>query len=191
MTERQKNDTIKSRMMKLSDGKAKRREERKRMSQREEVRIRLKSVRYEVEASLFSDEEDGLQITADELRVEPEMIEINSLGRFTQQEGRTEIAYEETEATGMEGATTAVSFMTEQPGVVSMIREGAVSTVLVFEAGQRHHCIYQTPFMPFEVCVHTLKVENRLLDEGYLNLDYIVEIRGAKAERTKFRMELL
>jgi hypothetical protein len=41
--------------------------------------------------------------------------------------------------------------------------------------------------------VHTLKVENRLLEESarYLDLDYIIEIRGAQAERTKFRMELL
>lgn len=161
------------------------------MSQKEEVRIRLKSVRYEVEASLFSDEEDGVQMMAEDMRNEPEMIEINSLGQLTTQAGRTQIAYEETEVTGMEGATTAVSFLTDQPGVVSMIREGAVSTVLVFEAGKRHHCVYKTPFMPFEVCVHTLKVENRLLDTGYLTLDYIIEIRGARAERTKFRMELL
>ena len=75
--------------------------------------------------------------------------------------------------------------------MVSMIREGVVSTALVFEAGKRHHCLYQTPFMPFEVCVYTKKVENRLLDEGYLELDYMIEIRGARAERTQFRMELL
>ena len=161
------------------------------MSQKEEVRIRLKSVRYEVEASLFAEEEDGLRVLADDSRNEPETIEIRSLGTLLTEGGRTEISYEETEATGMEGATTAVSFMTDQAGVVSMIREGAVSTVLVFEAGKRHHCVYRTPFMPFEVCVHTLKVENHLLTERYLNLDYIIEIRGARAERTKFRMELL
>ena len=161
------------------------------MEERKEVRIRLKSVRYEVEASLFSDEEKGVYKMEETTPNEPETIEINSLGTMQTKDGRVEIAYEETEATGMEGATTAVSFMTEQTGVVSMLRDGAVSTVLVFESGKRHHCIYQTPFMPFEVCVHTLKVENRLLDEGYLNLDYIIEIRGARAERTKFRMELL
>lgn len=161
------------------------------MEERKEVRIRLKSVRYEVEASLFSDEENGVYKMEETTPNEPETIEINSLGTMQTKDGRVEIAYEETEATGMEGATTAVSFMTEQTGVVSMLRDGAVSTVLVFESGKRHHCIYQTPFMPFEVCVHTLKVENRLLDEGYLNLDYIIEIRGARAERTKFRMELL
>ena len=105
--------------------------------------------------------------------------------------GRVKISYEETEATGMDGSTTSVTYMTDQPQVVSMIREGAVSTALVFEAGQRHHCLYRTPIMPFDVCVHTLKVENRLSDARTLMLDYIVEIRGARAERTKFYMELL
>ena len=161
------------------------------MEEKKEVRIRLKSVRHEVEASLFSEEEDGVYKSEEELSTEPEIIEICSLGSMVTKEGRVEISYEETEATGMAGATTAVSFMLEQPSVVSMLRDGAVSTVLVFEAGKRHHCIYQTPFMPFEVCVHTLKVENRLLEDGFLNLDYMIEIRGARAERTKFCMELL
>ena len=83
------------------------------------------------------------------------------------------------------------TFMREDGGIVSMIREGAVSTALVFEEGKRHHCVYNTPFMPFQVCIHTVKVENRIIEEGYIDLDYIVEIRGAQAERTKFRMELL
>lgn len=162
------------------------------MNREEEVRIRIRSVRYEVEESLFSKEEDAM-IEEEALRVEPETIEISSVGRLTVEDGRVQIAYDETEVTGMDGSTTAISFLREQAGVVSMIREGAVSTVLVFEAKKRHHCIYNTPFMPFEVCVHTLKVDNHLLDGmgNYLDLDYIIEIRGAQAERTKFRMELL
>ena len=162
------------------------------MNRREEVRIRIRSVRYEVEESLFSKDNDEM-IAEDTLRVEPETIEISSIGRLTLNDGRVEIAYDETEITGLDGSTTAISFLLDQAGVVSMIREGAVSTVLVFESKKRHHCIYNTPFMPFEICVHTLKVDNRLLDENekYLDLDYIIEIRGAQAERTKFRMELL
>lgn len=163
------------------------------MSERcEEVRIRIKSVRFEVEASLFSttDETESLRVMAGG-EPEPETIEIHSVGTYTERDGRVELAYDETEVTGMEGSRTAVSFAAAQTGVVSMIREGAVSTVLVFEAGKRHHCVYNTPIMPFEVCVHTLKVENKLANEGWLDLDYIVEIRGAQAERTKFRMEIL
>ena len=159
---------------------------------KEEVRIKLRSIRYEVEASMFTDEEDErISLDALEEEAEPEKIEINTLGFLEKADGRVQISYEETQATGMEGSSTAVSFLEGDPGMVSMIREGVVSTALVFEAGKRHHCLYQTPFMPFEVCVYTKKVENRLLDEGYLELDYMIEIRGARAERTQFRMELL
>ena len=158
--------------------------------QSREVRIRIKSVRFEVEASLFSEGDEALRIQASGAP-EPETLEINSMGVYTEKDGRVELAYDETEVTGMEGSRTAVSFAAAQAGVVSMIREGAVSTVLVFEEGKRHHCIYNTPIMPFEVCVHTVKVENRLSKEGVLDLDYVVEIRGAQAERTKFRMEIL
>ncbi len=156
----------------------------------EEVRIRIKSVRYEVEASLFSEEDEALRIQASG-EPEPETIEIHTIGQYSERDGRVELSYDETEVTGMEGSRTAVSFASAQAGIVSMIREGAVSTVLVFEEGKRHHCIYNTPIMPFEVCVHTMKVENHLADEGWIDLDYIVEIRGAQAERTKFRMEIL
>ena len=158
----------------------------------EEVRIRIKSVRYEVEASLFSEENDELFSRRKEGQTpDPETIEIHSVGSFRQKDGRVELSYDETEVTGMEGSRTAISFSRESAGVVSMIREGAVSTVLIFEEGKRHHCVYHTPIMPFEVCVHTLKVDNRLSEDGVLHLDYVVEIRGAQAERTKFKMEIL
>ena len=140
---------------------------------------------------MFSDEEEPLSWSSVGEENEPEVIEINTLGTMKEDGGRVEISYEETQATGMDGSSTAVSYLSDEPGVVSMIREGAVSTALVFEAGKRHHCLYHTPFMPFEICVYTKKVENRLMEEGYLELDYMIEIRGARAERTQFRMELL
>ena len=157
-----------------------------------EVRIRIKSVRYEVEASLFSEaNEESFRRVGEGASPEPEVIEINSVGLLENKDGRVELSYDETEVTGMEGSRTAVSFATDSAGIVSMIREGMVSTVLIFEEAKRHHCVYNTPMMPFEVCVHTLKVDNRLSTDGVLHLDYIVEIRGAQAERTKFQMEIL
>ncbi|MBR2293024.1 MAG: DUF1934 domain-containing protein [Clostridia bacterium] len=162
------------------------------MRDMEEVRIRLRSIRYEVEESLFSVEDgEGVRMMEDGGAPEPQTIDINTVGKRERSEGRLKISYEETEATGMDGSVTEITFLTDQPEVVSMIREGAVSTALVFEEGKRHHCLYQTPFMPFEICVRTIKVENRLMEDGYLALDYVIEIRGAKAERTKFRMEVL
>ena len=160
----------------------------------EEVRIKIRSVLYEVEASLFSEdnEEETLeQVLPIEDKIEPEEVAISSIGKLKRENGRFEISYDETEATGMEGSVTSVSFAEDQPEIISMMRSGSVSTALVFEEHKRHHCIYNTPYMPFEICVHTLKVDNKLREEGTLSLDYVIEIRGAQAERTKFNMQIL
>jgi uncharacterized beta-barrel protein YwiB (DUF1934 family) len=66
-----------------------------------------------------------------------------------------------------------------------MVRTGPVRTAMTFEEGQRHICLYNTPFSEFEVCVRTLKVNNRLLQENKIELDYLIEIHGAQAEHCK------
>ena len=165
-------------------------------SNTEEVRIKIRSVLYEVSASLFSgddgDEDEALERAMPlEADIEPEEMLISSVGKLKREDGRFEVSYDETEATGMEGSVTSVSFAEDQPEIVSMMRSGSVSTALVFGAHKRHHCLYNTPYMPFEICVHTIKVENKLREEGTLSLDYVIEIRGAQAERTKFNMQIL
>ena len=158
---------------------------------KKEIRIKIHSELYEVDASLFTDADidtDNIPISED--APTPDIMDINSIGSYIDDGERISISYNETEVTGMEGSTTTVTFLKNEPNVVSMIREGAVSATLVFEEEKRHHCLYKTPFMPFEVCVRTIKVSNALLGAGALSLDYIVEIRGAKAERTKFSMQL-
>lgn len=160
----------------------------------QDVRIKIKSILYEVQASLFSEEENDEELAValpTEENIAPEEIIISTEGILKTEDGRFEVSYKESEATGMEGATTSVSFALDQHEIVSMIRSGSVSTALVFEERKRHHCVYNTPYMPFEVCVHTLHVDNRLDGEGILELDYVVEIRGAQAERTKFYMQIL
>ena len=69
-----------------------------------------------------------------------------------------------------------------------MLRGGSVNTALIFEAGRRHICIYNTPFSAFEVCVQALRVDNRVLTDGSLLLDYLIEIHGNRTERC--RMEV-
>ena len=162
------------------------------MSVNEEIRIKIKSELYEVEESMFSDED----VEFDESKPaqnapEADILEINCLGKMIDEGDRIFINYEETEATGMEGSTTSISFLKSEPEIVTMTRDGLVSATLVFEESKRHHCIYKTPFMPFEVCVKTYSVANKILSDGTLSIDYIVEIRGAKAERTKFKMQIL
>ena len=158
------------------------------------VRVQIKTDRYEVKGSLFETptgllmpDENAPAPAADDV----EKMEMTMDASYHDDGTRVCIRYKESELTGMEGSTTSVSFQKNDPGVISMLRDGAVKTALIFEQGQRHLCVYQTPIMPFEVGVYTKKVHNGIEKEGVLEMDYTVEIRGAQAERTKFQMRVL
>ena len=167
------------------------------------VRVFMKSERFGVAARLFEDILDGVT-EADEYVAamfspapneegsidEPEHMEMFCDGRLRLTDDMFSLSYEESELTGMEGTSSQLSFMRSQPELVTMLRSGSVSTALVFEPNQRHFCTYKTPYMPFEVCVHTLKIDNRLLPKGTLDLDYVIEIRGAQAERCRMHLEI-
>ena len=164
------------------------------------VRIFLTTERYGVAARLFEDMLDGMteaDVLADALLSpqddgddEPQTTEMYSDARLRLTDDMFSLSYEESELTGMEGSSSQISFLYSQPELVTMLRSGSVSTALVFEPGKRHFCTYKTPYMPFEVCVHTLKIDNRLLPKGTLDLDYVIEIRGAQAERCRMHLEI-
>ena len=100
------------------------------------------------------------------------------------------VKYDETELTGMAGATSTVTYRTCDRGLVSMLRTGIVSTAMTFKAHHRAICTYETPYMPFSIGIHALTVDNRLDTEGILKLDYIIEIKGARAERCEMVMKV-
>jgi uncharacterized beta-barrel protein YwiB (DUF1934 family) len=101
------------------------------------------------------------------------------------------ITYDETELTGMEGAHSTITYRTADRGLVTMLRTGMVSTAMTFKAHHRAICTYDTPYMPFSIGIHALTVDNRLDTEGELKLDYIIEIRGARAERCEMTMKIV
>lgn len=121
------------------------------------------------------------------------LLEIRTQGELTRDaDGRISLSYDETELTGMEGSTTTVTFAENAPETVTMLRYGSVTTTLVFEQEQRHICVYETPIMPFEICIYARRVENGLtMDGGSMLLDYLIEIHGAKAERTLFELNVV
>lgn len=164
------------------------------------VRIFLRTERYGVAAQLFEDVATGMSeadvfvnsmLEPQDDDEGPQSMEMYSDARLRLTDDMFSLSYEESELTGMEGTSSQLSFMRSQPELVTMLRSGSVSTALVFEPNKRHFCTYKTPFMPFEVCVHTLRIDNKLLgDAATLDLDYIVEIRGAQAERCRLHLEI-
>lgn len=120
-----------------------------------------------------------------------ESFEVLSQGELTREDGRVTLSYRETELTGMEGAVTTLSYAEDAPGIVTMLRYGAVSTALVFEKGRRHRSAYETGVMPFEICTYATRVQNGLTPRGgRLELDYLIEIRGATAEHTQLTVDI-
>ena len=162
------------------------------MSIKKNVMIKLLSYRTEIQGSLFEEDVEEIEELAqeDESTDEQEPTEMLIEGRLIEGESRIELIYEESELSGMEGSVTSVGFDRATPGLISMMRSGTVRTALIFEENKRHICIYRTPFSDFEVCCLALRVENRLLSEGVIDLDYLIEIHGAQAERCRMTLSI-
>ena len=120
----------------------------------------------------------------------PEISEMVVEGKLKWALGRFELKYTESELSGMEGSVAAITFSLDDPSLVTLMRSGMVNTAIVFEKGKRNICAYNTPFMPFEVCVQAFKVKNKLHIDGTLYVDYAVEIRGAEAQRCKLYVSI-
>ena len=162
---------------------------------KQDVMIDILTSRVEMNLSLFAEEteneevEEMVQSFEDMLKNArgemPEPTEMLMEGKLLVAGHRVELVYAESELTGMQGSVTAIGFEPSNPDLVSMVRTGPVRTAMTFEEGKRHICLYNTPFSEFEVCVRTIKVNNRLLEENKLELDYLIEIHGAQAEHCK------
>ena len=149
------------------------------------VKIKILTERTQAAVGLFENKITPLDVTA-----APERSEMSVEGRYHDDGIRVAISYDESELSGMEGSRATISYQKSEPGLISMLRTGSVKTALTFEQGRRHECVYQTPFAPFEVCVQTNTVKNALETMGTLDLDYIVELKGAEGEHTKMRIIL-
>ena len=117
------------------------------------------------------------------------MIETVLTGEIDLNDGVYTLSYEESEASGMDGVKTELAFKESTPKEISLARSGEVSSTMYFNEGKRDICVYNTGIMPFEICIFTRSVDNRLIEDGYLEIVYIVEIKGACAQKTILRME--
>ena len=92
------------------------------------------------------------------------------------EDGCVEISYLENEDDEQLKTRAKIIFSKENPSLVIMSKEGAMSAFLSFEEGKTHICTYDTPFMPIKVYVNASVVDNRLLLDGSLKLNYILNL---------------
>ncbi len=158
------------------------------------IRIKIVSDIYDITAPLLNalDPDNNMpKLGKREKDIEHDHTEVITEAELIRDAGKTSIRYTESELSGMGGTTTEISFCDAAPEVVIMNRGGSYMTSFVFESAKRHICVYNTPIMAFEMGVNTKEVKNRLLEGGFIVLDYVLEIRGAGAERNRIRISLL
>jgi len=113
---------------------------------------------------------------------ESDTLEIFTEGRLLVQNGAVSLIYTETEMSESAETKTTIRFLEKEPKNVSMLRLGEVNTAFLFEEGVRTKCVYNMSYGSLELTIRTVRVDNRLLEDGCLVLEYFIEIRGASAE---------
>ena len=155
------------------------------------VKIKIKTTQKEYKGkSIF-------EHAADELMIQEtfdtfdggDVIETSLYGDISLKGNTYSLKYEEL-AEGLDGTFTELKFDVRSPKEVSLVRTGALESFMYFEEGKRHVCVYNTGIMPFEICIYAKSVENKLLTDGYIEITYIIEIKGACAQKTVLKMEV-
>jgi len=115
-------------------------------------------------------------------------IELVTEGRYSFRDGVADFEYMESELTGLEGTRTE---FTAGPDGVTMTRDGKVSMQLVFREGQKHYCIYDTPYGALTMSIDTRSILSKLGSAGgRLEIKYLIDMENAMISRNSFSINI-
>ncbi len=121
-----------------------------------------------------------VMITVDSKQEHPnedaEVMNFITEGTYYKQENAYFITYAESEVTGLDGTTTTLKV---SPDSVTLIRQGNVSSLMVFEKGRKHTSGYNTEFGMIEVGVTARSLSVDMDDSGgRFDLEYVIEVNN-------------
>lgn len=159
------------------------------------VKVHIHSVITDLTGPLPPDEEPDMTMLFPETDREEEptreTVSCTVLGRLYSDADYLRVSYSESEDMGFsDNTTTTIYYKKNEPGTVMMVRTGGVSTAIRFsDKDPRQVVSYNTGMIPVDFVIHTNKVRNALTEKGgELILDYDLEIRGARTQRTLLRL---
>ena len=127
----------------------------------------------------------GEQIYADGT---PDSSELMTQGKLLPLADGLALEYQETELTGMEGTTTR---FTLRDGTVTLTREGAVNSQMVFHEGRQHSSLYETPYGALTVDIRTALLRNRLNERGgTVEIQYAVSVQQQVMSKNRFQIRV-
>ena len=118
-----------------------------------------------------------------------ELMELITEGRLYLKNGSYFITYRESELTGMVGVTTTLKV---EAGGVTVMRNGPMSTHMVFRQGEKHYGLYQLEGgEPMTIAVRTSRVHQTICDfGGDVEIDYSIEINNVPTAENKLRLNV-
>lgn len=120
--------------------------------------------------------------------VDPDATELMTEGTMELTPAGLVLSYEESSLTGMEGTTT--TFEVRGPQVI-LTRSGAVNSQMIFEEGQQHTSLYETPFGELTVDIQTSRLRHNLTDRGGLmEIRYSIAVEHTVTGRNCFKIRV-
>ena len=119
----------------------------------------------------------------------PETVELITEGRLIDcgEEGYT-LTYQESELTGLEGTLTTFRIA---PDRITLLREGTINSEMIFEEGQKHFSLYETPFGGLMLGVNTHRAKARIGEGGgSLSIRYALEADSQLIGENAFEIQV-
>ena len=120
--------------------------------------------------------------------VDPNETELMTEGTMTLRDRNIYLSYQESELTGMEGTTTTFAV---EGSKVTLTRFGTVNSQMIFEEGQQHTSLYETPIGELTVDIQTSKLIHNLSERGGLmELKYSIAEEHTVTGRNCFKIRV-
>ena len=119
---------------------------------------------------------------------EPEVIELVTEGTLENTGNGWEIRYEESEMTGLAGAST--NFLVE-PEKIVLTRSGNLTSQMIFRVGVPHESLYNMGFGVLMITVYDTNIRYELSSKGgWVDLSYGISIEQTAAGTIDYRLEI-
>ena len=120
--------------------------------------------------------------------VDSNATELMTEGTLEQTEDGFLLSYQETELTGMEGTLTTFRIA---PDRITLLREGTINSEMIFEEGQKHFSLYETPFGGLMLGVNTHRAKARIGEGGgSLSIRYALEADSQLIGENAFEIQV-
>ena len=115
-------------------------------------------------------------------------IRLTTEATLEQQDGVFFIEYEESEITGLEGTKTLIEV---GKNYVSLQRNGAVSTQMLFMEKRKTSTYYNTPYGNLTIGIFTDKLNIDINDDGgKIKVEYYLDINSSQSSKNNFEIEI-